>query len=114
MSFFISDAFADAATTATTAATGAQSSSLPSIVMLLGFIVIFYFLLWRPQAKRAKEQRNLIANLTTGDEVITSGGLVGKISKITDDFINLTIANGIDITLQKGAVSGVLPKGTIK
>lgn len=108
MSFFINDALADVATTA------AQPNSLPSILMLLAFVVVFYLLLWRPQAKRAKEHRNLLSNLAKGDEIITSGGLVGKITKITDDFIMLTIAENVDITIQKAAVSGVLPKGSLK
>lgn len=109
MSFFISDAFADAA-----AAGAPQGSGLSSIVLMLGFVVIMYFLLWRPQAKRAKEQRNLIASLAKGDEVITSGGLMGKVSTLNDDTIGLTVANNVEITLQKAAVVSVLPKGTLK
>lgn len=110
MSFLISNALADTASTAVTGPAGGAGS----LFMLVGFLVIFYFLLWRPQAKRAKEHNNLVANLKPGDEVTTSGGLVGKINKINDDFIILTVADNINITLQKTAVSSVLPKGTLK
>ena len=110
MSFLISNALADTVTTAVAGPTGGAGS----LFMLVGFLVIFYFLLWRPQAKRAKEHNNLVANLKSGDEVTTSGGLVGKINKINDDFIILTVAENVDITLQKSAVSSVLPKGTLK
>lgn len=111
MSFLISDAVA--ATTTTTAAAG-QQSNLVSMLLLLGFVVIFYFILWRPQAKRAKDQRNLIANLAKGDEVITSGGLIGKINKLTDDFIVLGVSDTVELKVQKNAVTTVLPKGTLK
>lgn len=110
MSFLIADALADA----TTAAGPQQGNSMFSLLLMLGFVVIMYFLLWRPQAKRAKEQRNLIANLAKGDEVTTSGGLMGKISRLTDDYIGLTVAEGVEITMQKAAVVSVLPKGTLK
>lgn len=108
----ITSAFADTATTSATTAGG--SSNMASLLLLLGFVVIFYFLLWRPQAKRAKDQRTLISNLAKGDEVITSGGLYGKISQMEEDVITLTIANNVDVKIQKNAVAGVLPKGTIK
>lgn len=91
----------------------AHDNGLSSLLLMLGFLVIFYFLLWRPQAKRAKEQRNLLSNLAKGDEVITSGGLLGKITKITDDVIELMIAQGIEIKLQKSAVVALAPKGTL-
>lgn len=108
--FFISDAFADTATASAPAASGGPATYL----LLLGFVIIFYFFLLRPQTKRAKEHRNLVNNLAKGDEVITSGGLTGKISKINDDFIVLTIAENVEVTIQKSAVINVLPKGTLK
>lgn len=111
MSFFISNAFADVPAAGAGAASG---SSLTSILMLLGFVVIFYLLLWRPQAKRAKEHRNLISNLAKGDEVVTTGGLMGKIAKLGDDFLLLEIADNVAIKVQKGSISTVLPKGTLK
>lgn len=109
MSFFISNAFAQTATTPAPA-----GNSFASILMLLGFVVIFYLMLWRPQAKRAKEHRELISHLTIGDEVLTNGGLVGKVTKINDDFANLEIANGVEIKIQKNSIANVLPKGTLK
>lgn len=109
MSLFIADAFAD-----TAANVPQQASMLSSVGMLVAFILIFYFLMWRPQSKRMKEHRQLIANLQKGDEVITSGGVVGTISKVAGDFIILTVAQGVDITVQRPSVASVLPKGTLK
>jgi preprotein translocase subunit YajC len=106
--FFISDAIA------ATPAPAQGESGVMSIVLLVGFVLIFYFLLWRPQSKRAKEQRNLLAGLAVGDEVVTSGGLVGKINKVNDDFIMLSIADNVEIKLQKAAVIASLPKGSLK
>lgn len=84
------------------------------ILMLVGFIAIFYFLLWRPQQKRAKEHRNLIDNLAKGDEVATSGGVMGRITKVADDVVTMEIADGVQILVQKPAVAMLLPKGTLK
>lgn len=91
-----------------------QAPGFSSLFMLVGFVLIFYFLLWRPQAKRAKEHRNLIAGLQKGDEVVTNGGLLGKINQLSDDFLSITIAEGVDVKVQKGAISASLPKGTLK
>lgn len=100
------------------AATGTPGATpennIASLLLIVGFVVIFYFMLWRPQAKRAKEQRNLIANLAKGDEVVTSGGLIGKITKLTDDFIVLAVTDTMEIKMQRNAVIAVLPKGTMK
>lgn len=109
MSFLITDAIA-----ATTNAAAAHESNITSILLMLGFILIFYFMLWRPQAKRAKDQRNLLSSLSKGDEVITAGGILGKITQITDDFIGLTISEGVEIKIQKPSIVGLLPKGTLK
>jgi preprotein translocase subunit YajC len=109
MSFLISDALA-----AAPAGAAQPANEWSSIALLVGFVIIFYFLLLRPQSKRAKEHRQLVSNLAKGDEVITSGGILGKITKITDDFIVVSIAEGVEITLQKQAIGTVLPKGTIK
>jgi preprotein translocase subunit YajC len=84
------------------------------IATLVVFVGLFYLLLWFPQAKRAKAHRNLLSNLQHGDEVLTSGGMLGKISKIEDDFISLTIAPNVDIFLQKDSVAAQVPKGTVK
>ncbi len=110
MSFFITNALADTPA----ASSGAPGGSFASILMLLGFVVIFYLLLWRPQAKRAKEHRNLISNLAKGDEVVTSGGIMGKIAQLTDDYVVLEIADNVIIKVQKGSIGNVLPKGTLK
>jgi len=85
-----------------------------TIGMLVVFFVIFYFLLIRPQSKRAKAQRQLLANLGKGEEVMTSGGMMGKILEIDQSIVSLEIANGVVIKIQKSAISGTLPKGTLK
>ena len=96
-------------------AAGHSSESLMSIVwMLAAFMIIFYFLLLRPQTKRAKEHRKLMESLAKGDEIITSGGIAGKIVKVTDNFIVLSIADNVDISVQKASIMTVLPKGTLK
>lgn len=93
---------------------GAAGGGIAQIVMLVGFVVIFYFLLWRPQAKRAKQHKQLIGNLDKGDEIVIGGGLVGRITKVSDEFLSIEIADGTTVNVQKSAVASVLPKGTIK
>lgn len=110
MSFFITDVLAQSAASSVTP----QANGYSQILILLGFVVIFYLLLWRPQAKRAKEHRQLMTSLAIGDEVTTTGGIVGKITRLKDDLISLKIAENVEINLQKAAVSSVLPKGTMK
>ena len=92
----------------------AQTSSFlgPQFILLLGFIAVMYFLIIRPQNKRIKSQQEMIANLTVGDEIISSGGMVCTISKITDDFLTVR-ANDVQFIIKKDAVSSLLPKGTI-
>jgi preprotein translocase subunit YajC len=109
---FIPTAMAAASTGA--AGAGQQNNPMSLILLLVVFLVIFYFLLWRPQRKKAKEQSNLVSSLQVGDEVITAGGFMGKISKVQDNTIVLKIANETEVTMQKASVSSVLPKGTIK
>ena len=82
--------------------------------MLIIFIGVFYFLLVRPQSKRAKEHRQLMDNLSMGDEVITTGGIAGKVTKLRDSYAVLSIAKDVEITIQKGAIATVLPKGTLE
>ncbi len=110
----IQDAVAQATTTTTATGHQPQGSILSMLPMLIVFVAIFYFLLIRPQSKRAKEHRRVIENLAKGDEVVTTAGLMGKISKITDDFITLEVADNVELTFQKAAVATVLPKGSIK
>lgn len=101
---FISNAYA-----ATTPATD-FTSFLPLIVIF----VLFFFMIIRPQMKQAKAQRNMIAALQKGDEVVTGGGIVGKVTKVTDSFVSVEIAPNTEITVQKHAIQSALPKGTIK
>lgn len=108
MDFLISNAYAQAAAPA--AAPNPLMSFLP-LIILFG---IFYFMLIRPQMKRAKEQRTMIAALNKGDEVLTNGGLLGRIDSLADQFVTLEIAPGVIVKLRKDAVSAVLPKGTLK
>lgn len=109
MSLFISQAHASAAP-------APQGGGASMLIMLLIFGLVFYFMIYRPQAKRVKEHKNLMSALSKGDEVLTQGGLVGKITKVSDekDFLVISIAEGTEVTVQKSAVSAVLPKGTMK
>jgi preprotein translocase subunit YajC len=84
------------------------------LMLLVGFVLIFYFLLWRPQSKRRKEHTALMGSLTKGDEVVTAGGLIGQITKVEEDFVKLQIANNLEVRVQKSAVGATLPKGTLK
>ena len=92
----------------------AQTSSFlgPQFILLLGFIAVMYFLIIRPQNKRIKSQQEMVANLTVGDEIISSGGMVCTISKISDDFLTVR-ANDVQFIIKRDAVSSILPKGTI-
>src|SRR5699024_2009228 len=84
------------------------------IIFLVGMIAVFYFLLIRPQAKRAKEHRQLVSALAVGDEVVTSGGILGKIKKVDEHYAVVELDNNVEIKVQKNAVQATLPKGTIK
>ena len=111
MSLFISNAYAQ-----TTSAGGQPGGGLDMIIMLVAFGLIFYFLIYRPQAKRVKEHRNLMSALGKGDEILTQGGIVGRISKIAEDkdFVVIALNDTTEVTVQKAAISAVLPKGTLK
>ena len=111
MSFLIPAAYADAAAPA--AAAGPAGSGF-EWVFLIGCLVIFYLLIWRPQAKRAKEHKNLLGGLQKGDEVVTSGGIIGKVTKVTDDFVVVEISDNVELKFQKQAIAATLPKGTLK
>jgi len=113
MSFFINNAIA-ATSAASSAAPSAQADSTFSLVMIVAIFVLFYFMLIRPQNKRAKDHRDLINQLKNGDEVVTSGGFIGKVIRINEQFIKLSLADGFEVNLQRNAISSVLPKGTIK
>ena len=107
MDFFISNAYAQ------DAAQGAQGG-LMSFLPLIVIFAVFYFMLIRPQMKRAKEHKQLVSQLSKGDEVITNGGLLGKITDVSDSFVTLELADNLQIKLQRSAVANVMPKGTIK
>ena len=108
MSFFISPAYAEGA------AGAPMDSGMFNILFLVGFGLIFYFFMWRPQAKRAKDHKALLAGLSKGDEVITAGGILGKVVRLNDDYVVLEVSGDTELTFQKTHVSAALPKGTIK
>lgn len=107
MSFFISDAMAEGA-----ASQGGDP--LTALLFPIGLLVLFYFFLIRPQSKRAKEQKAMIASLNKGDEVVTQGGILGKITKVSENFVTLEISNNVSINVQKASIGALMPKGTIK
>jgi preprotein translocase subunit YajC len=109
----ISSAFAQTAPAAA-AAGGDMQSSLMSMLPLVLMFVVLYFVMIRPQMKKQKEHKAMVDALAKGDEVVTAGGLLGKVSKIGDGFIGVEIAPGVDVQLQRSAVVQVLPKGTMK
>ena len=96
----------------------AQEPGQPSVAFNLilfgGMIVLFYLILWRPQSKRAKEHKELIGSISKGDEVMTSGGLLGKEVRVDEDYLALEVASGVELKLQKSSIAAALPKGTIK
>ncbi|MCL1141589.1 preprotein translocase subunit YajC [Shewanella gaetbuli] len=106
---FISNAYANAA--------GAPQGggTMELVFMLVMFGLIFYFMIFRPQSKRVKEHKNLMASISKGDEVLTSGGILGKVTKISDenDYVLLAINDNNQITIKKDYISAVLPKGSI-
>ncbi|MBL8338495.1 MAG: preprotein translocase subunit YajC [Rhodoferax sp.] len=109
---FISSAFAQTAPAA--AAGGDMGSSLMSMLPLVLMFVVLYFVMIRPQMKKQKEHRAMVDALAKGDEVVTAGGLLGKVAKLGDSNLGLEIANGVEVQIQRSAVVQVLPKGSIK
>ncbi len=107
MSFFISDAMAQAGSG------GAQDPGFLGLLPLILIFVIFYFLLMRPQIKRSKEHRKMVETLSKGDEVTTSGGIMGRITKVEEQFVVLEVAEGIRLRFQRAAIASQLPKGTL-
>ena len=103
---FISQAWAQGAP--------AQGGGMESMLLIVVMFGVLYFLMIRPQMKRAKEQKAMIEALQKGDEVVSAGGVLGKISKINENYVTLEIAQGVDIQMQRSAIQVVLPKGTIK
>ena len=103
----ISDAWAQAAP-------GAAGGQFQFALIMGAFIVLFYFMLIRPQSKRAKEHQALISKLAAGDEVVTNGGLLGKIAEVGDTFLTLEVADGVRVKVQKVQIAQLMPKGTLK
>jgi preprotein translocase subunit YajC len=106
--FFVGTAHAQ------TAAPAGPSAGLLEFLPLLVLFIVFYFMLIRPQMKRQKEHRLMVDALAKGDEVVTSGGIAGKVTELGDSFLTVEIAKGIEVKVQRHAVGAVLPKGTLK
>lgn len=104
---FINNAYAEAAPPV-------QGGSILDFLPLVALVAVFYFFILRPQSKRAKEHRAMVSELQRGDEVVTSGGAVGRVSKVYEEYVSVEFAENIEMTVQKSAVQSVLPKGTIK
>lgn len=107
MSFLIADAHA-----ATPGPAG--GGMIEMVIMMAIFFAIMYFMIIRPQQKRAKEHKAMIDGLTKNDEVVTGGGLMGKVTAITDNYVEMSVADNVNVKVQKHAISSVLPKGTLK
>lgn len=107
MSFLISDALAQDAG-------ASQSDPLLGLLFPIGLVVILYFLMIRPQVKRQKEHKKLVESLAKGDEVATMGGIVGRITDLGENFVQIEVADGVVVKMRRPAVESVLPKGSIK
>jgi preprotein translocase subunit YajC len=108
MSLLISDAYAQSA------GGPLGGGGVGQIIILVVFVGVFYFLLIRPQQKRMKDQQAMLSRLAAGDEVVTSGGILGRITEVNDTFITLEIADGVRIKVQKAQITQLMPKGTLK
>jgi len=106
LDFFISPAYAQAQQ--------AEPNAFVSLLPLIILIVLFYFLLIRPQSKRNKEHKQMVEQLAVGDEVIVSGGVAGKLSALGENFVSVEVADGVIVKVQKSSIASVLPKGTLK
>lgn len=109
MNFFISDALAEGAP----AAAQGEAGLIGFLPIILIFI-LFYFLLIRPQSKRAKEHKQMVGALAKGDEVVTNGGILGRLTDVGESFLTLEIADGVKVKVQRQSISTLVPKGTIK
>jgi preprotein translocase subunit YajC len=107
MDFLISSANAQAAG-------GAPGGGLSQILILVVFVAIFYFMLIRPQQKRMKDQQAMLSKLTAGDEVVTSGGILGRITEVGEPFVTLEVAEGVRLRVQRSQITQLMPKGTLK
>ena len=105
---FITPAYAQASSGAS------QTDTLLTFLPMVAIFAVFYFMLIRPQQKKAKETRAMLESLEKGNEIVTAGGIVGRITKLTDQYAIVEVGNGVEMTVQRGAISQLLPKGTIK
>ena len=108
---FISEAFAQ---TAPAAASGDTQSSLLSLLPLVLMFVVLYFIMIRPQMKRQKEHKAMVEAIGKGDEVVIGGGVLGRVAKVGESYLNVEVANGVELQVQRASVVQVLPKGTFK
>ena len=106
MGFLVDNAWAQGST-------GGGETWMTMLPLVLIFVV-FYFLLIRPQSKRQKQHREMVSNLGTGDEVVTAGGVLGKVTGVKEQFLTIEVANGVELTVQRHTISAVMPKGTVK
>lgn len=111
---FISSAFAQAAPAAATSTGGDLMSSLGGMLPLVLMFVVLYFVMIRPQMKRQKEAKAMMEALAKGDEVVTAGGMLGRISRLGETFVHIEAASGVELQVQRSSIVQVLPKGTIK
>ena len=95
-------------------AANAGGGGLEMILMMAVFFAIMYFMIIRPQQKRAKEHKTMLEALSKGDEVVTNGGVLGKVAGITENFVELSVADNVTVKVQKQAIASVMPKGTLK
>ncbi|MCS6763589.1 MAG: preprotein translocase subunit YajC [Candidatus Protistobacter heckmanni] len=108
MSFsLISNAYAQSAA-------GGLESNLTSFILLILMFVVLYFVMIRPQMKRQKEHKSMIEALGKGDEVLTAGGILGKVTKVGEQYLSVELAEGVEVQVQRGSITAVMPKGTLK
>jgi preprotein translocase subunit YajC len=110
---FISSAFAQTAPAAAASGSGIESSLMSMLPLVLMFVVL-YFVMIRPQMKKQKEHRAMIDALAKGDEIVTAGGMIGKVTKLGESYVSVELAQSVEVQLQRSAVVQVLPKGTVK
>lgn len=107
MNFFINDALAEAAPASGT-------GGMMGLIFPIGLMLILYFFMIRPQVKRQKAHRALVESLKKGDEIQTSGGLMGRLTEVGENFVKVDVADGLEVTIRRAAVEAVMPKGTLK
>ena len=110
MSFFISEALAEAPA----AAAGAQQAGWEGLIFPIGLVIILYFFMIRPQVKRQKEHKTLVESLKKGDEVQTMGGMMGTITDLGDNFCKVEIAEGVQVKIRRSSIEAVMPKGSLE